>query len=132
MRIPLANSQLYVEVDDEDYEQLSKYRWYNNNGYAHRIEEGRSILMHRQILNILDNVDLVGDHIDHDRLNNTKSNLRACTTRENNLNRIRRPCNIRKELRNGGVREVFIFRGLTYASLEAATIAKEMYEEAKA
>jgi len=44
------------------------------------------ILMHRQILNIVDPVELV-DHKDHDGLNNQRCNIRECNHSENMRNR---------------------------------------------
>lgn len=72
-------------VDDEDYEKLLKYKWYahNNNGRFYVIGTGK-IKMHRKILNPPD--DMYIDHIDHNGLNNQKSNLRLCNKSQNNQN----------------------------------------------
>jgi hypothetical protein len=82
--IPLTRGQFAV-VDAEDYLWLSKYQWFAKGTpghyYAVRKENGRSIKMHRQIMNAPDH--LVVDHIDHDGLNNRKENLRICTFAEN-------------------------------------------------
>lgn len=42
--------------------------------------------MHRMILNVNDKKILI-DHKNHDGLNNTKSNIRECTIRQNNINK---------------------------------------------
>jgi len=90
--IPLTQGKFTV-VDAEDYPSLSQFTWFAegtpNNYYAVRKENGKSIKMHRQILNAPDH--LVVDHIDHNGLNNRKSNLRLCTFAENcrNLRNIR-------------------------------------------
>jgi hypothetical protein len=82
--IPLTRGQFAI-VDAEDYPSLSQYTWFAegtpNNYYAVRKENGKSIKMHRQITNAPDH--LVVDHIDHNGLNNRKSNLRPCTFAEN-------------------------------------------------
>jgi hypothetical protein len=82
--IPLTRGQFAI-VDAEDYPRLSKYIWFAEGRpgsfYAVRKENGKSIKMHRQILNAPDH--LVVDHIDHNGLNNRKSNLRVCTFAEN-------------------------------------------------
>ena len=82
--IPLTRG-LFAVVDAEDYERLSKYTWFaegtDRNFYAVRKENGKSIKMHRQIMNAPDH--LVVDHIDHNGLNNRKKNLRICTFAEN-------------------------------------------------
>jgi hypothetical protein len=81
-------------VDDEDFEYLNQFKWnyhrINGSDYAQRcglasLNEKRGIvLMHRFILKTPKGMDT--DHIDHNGLNNQKSNLRACTHRENLLN----------------------------------------------
>jgi hypothetical protein len=82
--IPLTRGQFAI-VDAEDYPRLSKYIWFAEGRpgsfYAVRKENGKSIKMHREILNAPDH--LVVDHIDHNGLNNRKSNLRLCTFAEN-------------------------------------------------
>lgn len=77
----------FILIDDEDFDYLSKFRWYNNKGYAVRIGEtrGNLVKMHREILGLGKNLPHV-DHIDHNRLNNQKHNLRTVTPQENALN----------------------------------------------
>ncbi len=88
--IPLTRG-LFALVDAEDYAQLSRFQWFAEGGprtyYAVRKENGKSIKMHRQILNAPDN--LVVDHIDHNGLNNRKSNLRLATFTQNCQNQRR-------------------------------------------
>jgi len=83
-RIPLTRG-LFAIVDAEDYPRLSQYTWFTEgtgqNCYAVRKENGKSIKMHRWIMDAPDN--LVVDHIDHNGLNNRKENLRICTFAEN-------------------------------------------------
>ena len=80
-------------VDDSDYEELSKYKWYANcikgTYYAvHTINKKSGcnikILMHRFILNAKKGIII--DHINRDTLNNSRSNLRECNHKENRLN----------------------------------------------
>jgi len=90
--IPLTRGYIAV-VDDDDFESLSKHRWYFQAGYAKRGKkvEGRVnakvVPMHREILGMLPGDERVVDHIDGDGLNNRRSNLRICTVHENNRNR---------------------------------------------
>jgi hypothetical protein len=83
-RIPLTRG-LFAIVDAEDYPRLSRYTWFaegtDKNCYAVRKENGKSIKMHREIVNAPNH--LVVDHIDHNGLNNRKENLRVCTFAEN-------------------------------------------------
>lgn len=80
-------------VDDEDYEYLSQWKWNafktKNGFYAARCiwvnKKPKNIYMHRLIMNT--EKGLMCDHIDHDTLNNQKSNLRNCTRQQNQLNK---------------------------------------------
>jgi hypothetical protein len=98
-QIQLTQGQI-TSVDDEDYEELNKYKWYAHYSldtktfYAVRNitlskKNRSSIKMHRQIMELHGHnlVGVVVDHIDHDTLNNMKSNLRVCTHAENKMNR---------------------------------------------
>jgi hypothetical protein len=84
-------------VDDEDYEWLNQWKWwFNSRGYAHRIiyENGKQkghIYMHRLILNTPSDLDV--DHINHDGLDNRRSNLRQCTRSQNLANQKMRKIN---------------------------------------
>ena len=78
-------------VDDSDYEYLSQWKWYcSSNDYAVRTQHvrlgrnnytGKRIYMHREILNSPDN--MFTDHIDMDKLNNQRVNLRIATASQN-------------------------------------------------
>lgn len=85
-QIPLTQGK-FALVDDEDYEELSKFKWYSfkrgNTFYAIRNHPGQR-LMHRMILNL--NGKLVCDHKDRNGLNNQRSNLRICTQAQNCMN----------------------------------------------
>jgi hypothetical protein len=81
------------QVDDEDYEELNRYKWYcwrnrrnpETTQYAYRPLEKKKhskfIKMHRDIMKPEDG--FVVDHIDGDGLNNQKSNLRICVNGDN-------------------------------------------------
>jgi hypothetical protein len=91
--IPVGHGQSAI-VDDEDYDKLSKYKWYahrrnsNTSYYASRVEysNGRytNIIMHRVITNAKSN--MVVDHINGNGLDNRHENLRVCTRSENSRN----------------------------------------------
>jgi len=76
-------------VDDEDFEYLSQWKWYayksNSTFYVEREYIGKAIKMHRLLMNTPNG--MLVDHIDHNGLNNQKSNLRNCTHGQNMQNR---------------------------------------------
>ena len=87
--IPLTQGFVTI-VDDEDFEELNKYKWYvikSRNVYyaAHKIKKdghwNNIQFMHQAILGVHG-----GDHIDGDGLNNQRSNLRPCTHGQNAAN----------------------------------------------
>ena len=83
------NGTYSATVDDDLYDDLIKYNWsISNNGYAQRriIKPDGSkstISMHRQIMELTFGDNKCVDHINGNRLDNQKSNLRVCTHTEN-------------------------------------------------
>jgi hypothetical protein len=76
-------------VDDEDFEALSQFAWLRtNHGYVIRYVGKTTIVrMHRAVMDLaLDDRRCV-DHINGNKLDNRKCNLRICTRAENNRNR---------------------------------------------
>ena len=72
----------YAYVDAADYDWLNQWRWHMcSSGYAGRSEKGKTIYMHRQILD--PPRGMVVDHIDGNRANNCRANIRACTRAQN-------------------------------------------------
>lgn len=80
----------FAIVDDEDYERVNQYKWHYRQGYAShtRYENGKfvTVNMHRMIVGALPGQ--IVDHINRNKLDNQKVNLRICTVGENNRNRI--------------------------------------------
>jgi AP2 domain. len=75
-------------VDDDDYEWLMQWSWHFAKGYAVRNGKNRGdkqIYMHREVLKVP--VGEFTDHIDGNKLDNRKSNLRRCTYSQNNRNK---------------------------------------------
>lgn len=79
-------------VDEDDYEELSKHKWYcNQAGYACRNlpsinKHGKTTMyMHVQILGKVDGMQ--SDHINRDKLDNRKSNLRIVMPCQNQWNK---------------------------------------------
>ena len=88
-----------ILVDDEDFEELNKYKWTiikgNSTYYAYRIkskiESGRGqrecISAHRTVMGCKFGDGTNVDHQDNNGLNCQKTNLRFCTYQENSRNR---------------------------------------------
>ena len=84
MKVIYTKKKQEIFVDDEDYQTLIQYKWYSKNKYAYNNKLG---LMHRFLLK-LTNSSIHCDHVDLNRSNNQKINLRICTVQENARNRI--------------------------------------------
>lgn len=82
--IPLTQG-LVARVDDADYSELSKFKWYAHKGYAVRNLPGENggnqkrIAMHQVLLPGADEID----HEDGNRANNQRYNLRPVTHAQN-------------------------------------------------
>lgn len=74
-----------VLVDDDDYKKYNHLRWHlSDTGYAVRRNNGETARLHRLIMNCPEG--LVVDHLNGDRLDCRKSNMRICTQEENAKN----------------------------------------------
>ncbi len=90
-------SYLFIFIDDEDFEEVSQYKWYGCKGKNDNTIYARAdcyynnkrvqIKMHRLILGLEFGNKLQGDHKDHNGLNNQKYNLRIVTCQQNQFNR---------------------------------------------
>lgn len=75
-----------ILVDDADYDELSRYNWRVTTwGYAVAKIRGDAVVMHRLLTNAPKGMDV--DHINHNKLDNRRSNLRLATRSENLRNR---------------------------------------------
>lgn len=71
-----------VKVDDDDYKKYSHLRWHlSDTGYAVRRTNGETTRLHRLIMNCPEG--MVVDHLNGDRLDCRKCNMRVCTQGEN-------------------------------------------------
>lgn len=87
-RIPLFRGVAviaYALVDEEDYGWLGRWRWRRSSeGYAVRRDGERTVYMHREVCSPPSN--LVVDHINRDRRDNRRANLRCVSVGSNNAN----------------------------------------------
>lgn len=75
-----------IKVDDEDYPALSKRPWHiHTEGYAktYRRENGKVITIYMHRLLVPTEKGLVVDHINGDKTDNRRANLRVCRIAEN-------------------------------------------------
>lgn len=99
VRIPILgrDREKYALVDFSDAPTVSTMRWYLGHGYAvstshrpgaSRTSKGRNmnVAMHRLIMGSPPQPGLVIDHVNGDRLDNRRKNLRWVTVAENNQN----------------------------------------------
>jgi len=87
--ISLAKEQFAI-VDTDNFVWLNQYHWSlvpkkSGGFYAQCWHKGKLIYMHRMILNVPKGLET--DHINHNCLDNRRSNLRICTKSQNQHNR---------------------------------------------
>jgi hypothetical protein len=90
LRIPLhgrSGIRGYALIDEEDRALVESYRWMLGSGGYARIVQRELVLMHRLILGLPPGRALQADHINHDKLDNRRRNLRVVTQQGNMQNR---------------------------------------------
>lgn len=89
VRIPLrardGSVRAYAIVDAADAEFANQWRWCLNDGYA--VCRTHSARLHRVLLGLTHGDGLEGDHINRDRLDNRRANLRVLTKAGNCQNK---------------------------------------------
>jgi len=90
MEIPIINRKgdqvAVTKILAQDHDLIRQYNWHCSLGYAKTFRNGSSIGMHRVIMDVKDPL-LVVDHINQDKLDNCRTNLRVVTRGVNNQNR---------------------------------------------
>lgn len=83
-QVKLTQGRVAV-VDDADYEWLNQFKWCFSHGYAQTRSRGTKEYMHRVIMNAPKNKQV--DHTNGSGVDNQRSNLRLCTSSDNQHNR---------------------------------------------
>lgn len=103
--VEIQIQEFTVQVDDEDVKRIQERTWYvnrtqlKNHGmhyfYNDRVinKKKHTITLHRYIMGCTIGDNKIVDHIDHNGLNLTKTNLRFCTPRENIYNQRKNQAN---------------------------------------
>ena len=88
-KIKLSGGQ-HALIDERDFKSVSAFKWYCCNGYARcdiqKNNKIKRIYMHRLIMNFPDKLHGEVDHINRNKLDNRRSNLRICSHAENSQN----------------------------------------------
>lgn len=80
-----GNIKAVAIIDYDDLSKLSSYKWtLSKQGYAKSRIGEQCILMHRIIMDCP--LKMVVDHVNHNKLDNRKNNLRVCTVQQNLFN----------------------------------------------
>jgi hypothetical protein len=84
LRDKYQNINGYAIIDYEEYDKVKDYKWYLSAGYC--VTKGIDKNNGVDIYCVIFNNRIPYDHIDNDRLNNRKSNLRPVTNQQNSMN----------------------------------------------
>lgn len=143
-KIPLGNERFSL-VDDDDFDNLFKFKWHFNKGYAcrngakHNGRKDPAIYIHRIVNKTPGGFQT--DHINGNKLDNRKKNLRIATNSQNQMNRKPKPnaaskykgvtkCKISNKWRARiVVRKQTISLGLFTSELSAAIAYNKMARE---
>lgn len=83
----LVKGEHRIVIDAGDVLAVHGYHWgLHPAGYAYSSVNGRTILIHRLLMSPPEG--FLVDHINHDKLDNRRVNLRVCTRSENGQNRM--------------------------------------------
>lgn len=94
--LKLTNTNEVAYLDDEDYENLSKYKWhltFNRYKKPSSIRSKHGLALHRVIMRLNKSDKIKVDHKDRNIFNNSKLNLRLATQQQN-------VCNSKKRINN--------------------------------
>lgn len=84
--IKSKGKEYICQYDTEYFELISLFRWHlHKQGYAQSRINGKTVLMHRLIMGVVD-PDIQVDHKYHNKLDNRREKIRICTRSENRRN----------------------------------------------
>mgnify|MGYP004520981043 CR=1 FL=1 len=85
--IGLATNGSFI-IDKDSYDLIKDYTWYlNKAGYVITQKNRETIYLHRLVLGLPNKVEIeIVDHVNGERNDNRKQNLRVCLSQDNNKN----------------------------------------------
>lgn len=91
IKVGLGKNRTYAKVSNEDYKLCCQYTWWvrNSDKYTYPMTTigNKSVALHRVVLGLVDAPKTTYvDHINGDRLDNTRENLRICNNAQNQWN----------------------------------------------
>jgi HNH endonuclease len=87
VKIIYTKNKQEILVSDEDYAYLKQFNWRIQKGYAMRYHK-KNISMHRELMSFPRPLHV--DHINRNKLDNRRENLRLATTSQNTANSIKK------------------------------------------
>lgn len=85
-----VNEKTYALVDDDVFKELNQYKWSSSCGYARRLTQDPET---KKVVNCFIHTEVMGkregfqiDHINRNRLDNRRENLRFVTMSQNRMN----------------------------------------------
>ncbi|MCM1235601.1 MAG: HNH endonuclease [Ruminococcus flavefaciens] len=131
------NNNMFL-IDNADYDMVSKHTWrINTNGYFYTNIDNHKVYLHRFVLGCTFNDGIIVDHIDGNRYDCRKSNLRKADHYVNAWNTITRnkygAKNIRKRGNKYEVRGVFNYNNYhlgSYDNIKDAIDIRVQFENA--
>jgi|SRR6185369_3300233 len=85
--IVILTQNKFSLVDDEDFDWINEWKWSFDGRYAVRTEKGKRVYLHRLLMKNPVGMDI--DHINGDKLDNRKENLRIANSQQNSANMIK-------------------------------------------
>ena len=127
-----TNTSKIFYIDKEDYDKIKDISWYEDyNGYiCHKERNKKVILMHRLITKCPNNK--IVDHINHNKKDNRKNNLRITDYSINGLNKEKLPkgiCKIKSGKKKYYVIQLKGYRGICKTYKEAREKRNKIIKE---
>ena len=111
------------KYDQEDEDLVKMFSWFYNKGYAEAKKNRKTYSMHRLVMKAREGT--VVDHVNGDKLDNRKKNLRITTVQGNSFNR---RAHVNNSLGVRGIQPTENGRYLSYIRVDGKTINLGTYD----